>query len=245
MSKERSDYLFQLIKSMRKSEKRYFKIKNNSQQSEDTKYLQLFDAIDKLTNFDENNLIETNSWIIPKQFSNLKAHLYKKILQSLKEYSAAVHEEINIRENIDYIQILFDRSLYQQSMQLLQKVKKSLRKSDNLELYLEVLKWEKNLLPYSLGKNNQDRVRQIVAESNTINKRITRINLLTNLAVELNSIYLKTGYIRNKTDFDYISQIFIQQRPSLDEQDLTLQEKLLWYEVHHSYLKYIQDFKDG
>ena len=169
MPKERSDHLFTLIRSMRKNEKRYFKVRNKGQNQDDAKYLMLFDALDKMEAFDEDLIIRQNEWINPRQFSNLKAHLYKKILQSLKEYTASSNEDINIREQIDYIQILFDRSLYQQSMQLLQKAKKVIKKSDNLELQLEVLKWEKNLLPYSIGKGNQKRVSQVVAESNDIN----------------------------------------------------------------------------
>lgn len=116
MSKLRSDHLFALIKSMRKSEKRYFKIRTKSGGKEDLKYQLLFDALDRLDTFNEERVIAENQWINPVQFSNLKAHLYKKLLQSLKEYTVSSNEEILIREQIDYVQILFDRSLYQQSM---------------------------------------------------------------------------------------------------------------------------------
>ena len=177
-----------------------------------------------------------------EQFSNLKANLYKKILQSLKEYTTNTNEDISIRENIDYVQILYDRSLYGQSMQLLQKVKKSVAKSDNLELHLEVLKWEKNLLPYSLGKNNQERVKQIVEEGNAVNERISRINQLTNLSVELNAMYIKVGYLRDKNDFVHINNMFAEKLPAYDEENLSFQEKLLWFDIHFSYFNFIQDF---
>lgn len=245
MSKERSDNLFTLVKSLKKSEKRYFKIRNSSVKGSDHKYLMLFDEIDKMKEFDEEKTLNDNPWIKPEQFSNLKANLYKKILQSLKEYTTSTNDDIAIRENIDYIQILFDRSLYGQSMQLLHKVKKAVGKSDNLELHLEVLKWEKNLLPYSLGKNNQERVKQIVAEGNAVNQRISRINLLTNLSVELNAIYIKVGYLRSKEDFLQINKIFTEKLPSYDEEGLSFQEKLLWYEIHFSYFNFIQNFESA
>ncbi|MBV6645420.1 MAG: hypothetical protein KI790_08215 [Cyclobacteriaceae bacterium] len=244
MSKIRSGHLFSLIKSMRKSEKRYFKLINGGKDDSSTKYLKLFNEIDRLPDFDEERILKRNQWISRSQFSNLKAHLYKKILQSLKDYTLAANDDISIRENIDYIQLLFDRSLYQQSWQLLQKVKKALQKGDNLELHLEVLKWEKNLLPYSIGKNNQDRVQQIVHESNQVNDRITRINLLTNLSVELNAIYLRTGYLRSKGDFEYINAIFSTRLPDWNEGDLSLREKLSWFEIHLSYYSFIQDFEN-
>ncbi|MEO9475026.1 MAG: hypothetical protein ABJG41_05815 [Cyclobacteriaceae bacterium] len=243
MSKERSDNLFVLVKSLKKSEKRYFKIRNSTVSGSDHKYLKLFDEMEKQKEFDEGKILKENKWIKTEQFSNLKANLYKKILQSLKEYTTSTNGDIAIRENIDYIQILFDRSLYGQSMQLLQKVKKAVAKSDNLELHLEVLKWEKNLLPYSLGKNNQERVKQIVNEGNLVNQRISRINMLTNLSVELNAIYIKVGYLRNKEDFIHINGIFSEKLPDFDEEGLSFEESLLWYEIHFSYYNFIQDFE--
>ncbi|XOV93014.1 MAG: hypothetical protein ACFHWX_22800 [Bacteroidota bacterium] len=242
MPKDHSDHLFLLIKSLSKSEKRYFKLKNGGGDQEDHKYLLLFDAIAKSEEFDEKKLIKNNSWIIPSQFSNLKAHLYKKLLQSLKEYSSTTNDDIAIREQIDHIQLLYDRSLYHQSMMLVQKVKRSIRKSDNLELQLEVLKWEKNLLPYSLGKNSVNRFRQIIEETNRVNEHISRINLLMNISVELNTIYLKHGYMRSKEDYDEVNEIFAHRLPKWVESSLSLREKLLWYEIHQGYYSFIQDF---
>lgn len=241
MSKVRSDHLFTLIKSLRKSEKRYFKLRNASSSGVDHKYLLLFDEMDKLRDFNEEKILTDNDWIKVDQFSNLKANLYRKILQALKEYTTNANEDIMIRENIDYIQILFDRSLYHQSMLLLQKVKKAVKKSENLELQLEVLKWEKNLLPYSLGKNNLERVSQIVEEANAVNERISRINTLTNLSVELNAIYIKVGYLRDKEDYDTVSKFFQRMLPEYQE-DFSLQEKLLWFEINIGYFNFIQDF---
>ncbi|MFT5639982.1 MAG: hypothetical protein ACI9A7_000075 [Cyclobacteriaceae bacterium] len=243
MSKEKSDHLYILIKSLRKSEKRYFKLRNTFQDTEEPKYLKLFNAIDKAASFNEEKLMAINQWINPVQFSNLKANLYRKILQSLKEYTVQTNDDISLREQIDYIQILFDRSLYSQSMLLLQKVKRALIKSENLELKLEVLKWEKNLIPYSLGKHNLLKVNQIIEEVNDINRRISRVNQFTNLAVELNAVYVKSGYMKNIEDYDNMNQIFTRNLPVINEASLTNLEKLLWYDIHVSYYNYIQDFE--
>ncbi|MGB3464181.1 MAG: hypothetical protein WBA74_02890, partial [Cyclobacteriaceae bacterium] len=243
MSKVRSDHLYLLIKSMRKAEKRYFKVSNPG----DSKYIRLFNEMDKLQNFDEEYLLINNKWIKSEQFSNLKAHLYGKVLNSLRNYASANHEDISIRENIDCIQVLFDRSLYVQSMQLLQKVKRSLKSSskENLELNLEVLKWEKNLLPHTIEKNNLNRVKQIVKEADVINEKISRVNQLTNLSVELNALYLKTGYIRDKTDYDHIHKIFTDRLPVINPEELSFGEKLMWYEIHLSYYNYLQDLENA
>ncbi len=244
MSKSRSDNLYLLIKSMRKSEKRYFKL-DSSEHAGNHKYLKLFDLIDRQTEFDEDKILETEKWINKTQFSNLKAHLYKKILQSLKRYAQSSNDDINFREQIDYVQLLYDRSLYGQSMSMLQKLKKATVKSDNLELHLEVLKWEKNLLPYTIEKNNQVRVRQIVKEANEVNVRIGRTNTLTNLLVEFDAIYIRNGFIKDKNDFIHISKVFEESLPEYDENELSFREKLLWYNIHLSYSSYIQDYENS
>jgi len=241
MSKDHSDHLFVLIKSLTRSEKRYFKLKNNQNQ-DDPKYLKLFDEMSQSEVFDEKRLIKNNPWINPAQFSNLKAHLYQKLLQSLKEYSTSTNDDIAVREQIDHIQLLYDRSLYHQSMQLVQKLKRSIKKGDNLELQLEVLKWEKNLLPYSMGKHSLNRLRQIIEETNKVNEQISRVNLLMNISVELNTIYLKHGSVRSKEDYDEITRIFDQRLPKWSESSLSFKEKLLWYEIHQGYYSFIQDF---
>ncbi len=84
MPNKNTDPLFQLIKSLTKAEKRYFKLHVNKQTAgEDTKFLKLFDLIDKQKDYDESKILQKDKSIKSQQFSNLKAHLYKQILQNL------------------------------------------------------------------------------------------------------------------------------------------------------------------
>jgi len=54
-----SDILFQLIKSLEKAEKRHFKLYiKRSSAKEDLKIIQLFDAVDKLQDYDEKILLK-------------------------------------------------------------------------------------------------------------------------------------------------------------------------------------------
>jgi len=123
-------------------------------------------------------------------------------------------------------------------------VKKSLSGSENLEMRLEALKWEMILLPFTIGKNNQERVQQIVKEANEISLRISRINQLTSLSVELNSIYLRRGYIRNQHDFEEIKHTFHTQLPNWSEASLSFRERLLWHEINIGYYSHIQDLEN-
>ena len=68
-----------------KAEKRHFKLYiKRSSAKEDLKIVQLFDALDKLPEYDEKLLLKRLPGIEKPQLSNLKTHLYKQVLASLR-----------------------------------------------------------------------------------------------------------------------------------------------------------------
>src|ERR1035438_570595 len=107
MPNKSTDALFQLIKSLGKSEKRNFKlyVKRNSA-NEDLKIIQLFDALDKMEEYDETQLLSRSKGIKKQQLSNVKAHLYKQILSSLRIIKNDNNIDIQLHEQLDYARIL-------------------------------------------------------------------------------------------------------------------------------------------
>lgn len=246
MSKQKSDDLFLLVKSLKKSEKRYFKMMLGEEGHQSSlKYARLFDIIEGQDQFDDDEILALEPSIIPRQLSNLKAHLYKKILQAIRQYNQSTVTDIQIREMIDHAQILFNRSLYKQCVSLLKKAKKKAQKVDNLELQLEILKWEKNVLTHTVGPDNQARVNRIIEEVRDTNDRINNVNKFTNLSVKLNSIYLKIGFIRSKDDYNKIVNLFNASLPDINEDDLSLNEKISLYTLYVNYYFFLQDFENG
>ena len=82
---------------------------------ENAKFLKLFDLIDSMTNYKESKILEKEKTISPSQLPNLKQHLYKQIMQSLRMLHASNDLDLKIREQIDYASILYNKCLYQQS----------------------------------------------------------------------------------------------------------------------------------
>src|SRR3984885_1960155 len=115
MPNRSSDALFQLIKSLEKSEKRNFKlyITRNSG-SEELKIVQLFDALDKMDEYDEAVLLKKNESIKKQQLRNMKAHLYKQVLSSLRLINDDRNIDITLHEQMDYARILYNKGLYLQ-----------------------------------------------------------------------------------------------------------------------------------
>src|SRR3982751_5620049 len=115
MPNRSTDPLFQLIKTLEKSEKRNFKLyatRNSS--SDELKSVQLFDALDKMEEYDEASLLRKNESIRKQQLSNLKAHLYKQILSSLRLINDEANIDIQLNEQMDYARILYNKGLYLQ-----------------------------------------------------------------------------------------------------------------------------------
>src|SRR5579871_6274358 len=146
MPNRSSDALFQLIKSLEKSEKRNFKlyVKRNSA-SEDLKITHLFDALDKMDIYDETQLLKRNKKISKQQLSNTKAHLYKQILASLRLIRNEENIDMQLHEQLDYARILYNKGLYLQSLKFLDRIKENAKANHQYSFLLQVLFFEKKI----------------------------------------------------------------------------------------------------
>jgi len=157
MPKTASDELFQLIKSLSKNEKRYFRLFVSRQSESSTKkFVKLFDAIDKQKEYNEAVILVREKSLKAQQLSNLKAHLHKQILQSLKLCNSSQIIDMQIRELIDHSQILYNKCLYRQCLKVLDKAKKMATVNDRSILLLDILEMEKQLVGQTVEKNKQD-----------------------------------------------------------------------------------------
>ncbi len=246
MSNDISKGLFHLIKGLSPSEKRYFRLFVSKEgKSQHKKFLRLFEVMEVQKVYSEEAILQAEPTLKPSQMSNLKAHLYKRILQSLRSFESSSVRDIQIRELIDYAQILYNRSLYGQCVRALQKAKKLADKHDNLEMLLEIFKWEKLVLSQTVGKGNQKRVNAIIDQVRDVNNRINNINSFSNISVKLNALYLRKGFIRNQKDYDKVHAIFQEGLPEYDEDLLSFYEKLHLYNLFVDYYFFIQDFRQG
>ena len=122
MSRVKSKSLFDLIHSLSPNEKRHFKINHTGNgDPDDKKMLLLFDYLNKQKVFNEERVSEVIPAIKSSQLSNLKAYLYEKVMLSLRQYNLPKILDLQIREQIDFAQLLFERRLYQQGKTCLKK----------------------------------------------------------------------------------------------------------------------------
>lgn len=148
MPKTPSNKLFDLIKSLSGSEKRYFKLFIREPDDRSNKYLRLFDAIDQQVEFDEEALKEEvygGEEIESRKYSELKAYLYDLILKSLQSFDSKNSAQAKIKSQLLGIEALCKRSRFQGALQLLQKAAKQAKKYEFWNLLIEIYDWEKKI----------------------------------------------------------------------------------------------------
>ncbi|MEQ9422847.1 MAG: hypothetical protein RJQ09_00410 [Cyclobacteriaceae bacterium] len=243
MPKISQEPLFELIKSLSKSEKRNFKVyANRINPNEEAKFVQLFDIIDQLKEYTEDAILQRGKGIKSGQLSNLKAHLYKQILTSLRLNHINQNADIQIRENIDYARILYNKGLYRQSLKVLDKVKQKAVEEKQHVLHLEILDFEKMIESQYITRSIGDRAEELTSESVEVGATITRTQELSNLALSLYGLYLKVGFVRNKNDFQLVKTYFDGKLPNLAIGNMSFFEKLYYFQSKGWYYYIIQDF---
>ncbi len=246
MAKSNSDPLFRLIKALSPSEKRYFKIFfSNSKSDDEAKFIKLFNLIDKQQDYDETKILGQEKSFKSSQISNLKAHLYRQILQSLNNYNPYNDIEIKIREYLNHTNILYNRALYDQCWKMLEKARQLAETNDKQKLLYEIIEFEKRLLTKLIRTDIKEKVLDLVKESESQQKKLQNINTFQNLSIRLYSFYLQLGFIRNSNDFEIVNRFLYSSLPAFKEENLAFDEKNYLYNSLTGYYLFIQDIERG
>lgn len=242
MSMEKKDSLFLLVKSLSKSEKRQFKLYagrlgGNSEKN----FMALFSLIDKMEDFDEG-LILSKTNIKKQQISNSKAHLYKQILVSLRLNPFHKNTKSQIREQLDFATILYNKGLHKQSLKILDKVKSVALQNEENSLAFEIVELEKTIESQYITRSMITRADDLISQSSLLSSRNTMLSRLSNLSLQLYSLLLKKGYVRSDKDYEQVKQYFESNLPDYDIKQLGVKEKLFLFKAYLWYSFITQDF---
>lgn len=242
MTNVNKDALFVLVKSLSKSEKRQFKLYvGRLGVNTDAKFLALFNLMDKMKNYDESIILA--SGIVKKaQLSNLKAHLYRQILVSLRLNPVNQNIRVQIREQLDFATILYQKGLYKQSLKILDKVKSTAIDNEEKNIAYEIVELEKIIETQYITRSIPDRADELAIQAKMLSEQNVMTSKLSNLSLQLYGMMLKVGYVRNEEDLRRVKEYFDAQLPEYNLSDLGFREKLWLYKAHLWYSFLIQDF---
>ena len=203
-----STELFELIKSLTKSEKRFFKLSSSLQEGEKN-YLKIFDAIDHQNEYDEDELKESfkNETFI-KHFPSEKNHLYKLILKSLRAYHADHSVSSILRQEIKNIEILFKKGLYKECHKFLQRAKKLAAENEKFYYQFELINLEKQLLEedYESGEFDKD-LNELVAEEMLCIEKLRNLAEYHIIYSRINFVFRREGFVHNEEERAIVSEI--------------------------------------
>lgn len=246
MANSKSDPLFDLVKSLTQTEKRHFRLfVNRSGNTEDVKFIKLFDAMESSKIYDDKKILEKVPSIKKSQFSNQKAHLYKQVLASLRHYHIGQNIDIQLRENMDHAKVLYNKGFYQQALKMLGKTKTIAQETKHLTIALEVMEFEKLIESEYITRSIENRAEELTKEVNDTTHKITSAHQLSNLSLNLYGLYLKNGYARTEREFEKARSYFDTNLPKVDFDELSFYEKLYYHQAHVWFNKIIQNFPNA
>jgi len=176
-----------------------------------------------MNEYDEEEILKSK--IVTKlQLSNLKAHLYKQILISLRMNPVNQNVRIQIREQLDFATILYHKGLYKQSLKILDKTKLLALEHDEKNIAFEVIELEKVIESQYITRSIIGRADELVVQAKELSQQNVIASKLSNLSLQLYSILLKSGYARSEEEMQEITEYFNNQLPNYQIEDLGLEK---------------------
>lgn len=247
MYTQNKHHLSQLISSLSKGEKRSFKLYCNrqTQERDSAKFLQLFNFLNQHPDATDEACCKAIPALKRTQLPNLKAHLYKQILTSLRLHYLNHMPILEIREQLDYAQVLYHRGLHSASLKLIEKAKAQAEKANAQLLLLEIMELEKRIESLFLTDSFKSRAEELVRDSSRLSMRVEKGVVYSNLFLELYGIFTKVGVVRNEDDYREIKRLFESKLPDSSSFEPGFHEKLMLYNTHVWYNLIVQDFLNG
>ncbi len=230
--------VFELIRSMSKAEKRNFKLyATRLSGNQQAKFIALFDCLDGMEEYNEKRILQRCP-IKKEQLPNMKAHLYKQILVSIRLLEVQHSLHMQLHEQLDFARILYNKGLYQQSSKLLDKAADLALQSEQYTVALDFIELQKKI-------DTQNTTRGMISKSEKLNRladtlcdRITRISELANISTQLYGLYLQLGYTRTQKDINLIIHVYgqrLSKYENLPEDKLSFTERFYLYQAYTWY----------
>ncbi len=203
-----SEELFIMIKTLTKSEKRFFKLSSSIQTGEKN-YLKLFEYIEKQEVYDENALKEHfKDETFIKHLPSEKNHLYKLILKALRGFHSDQSPSSKLQEDIRNIEILYEKALYKECNKFIKRGKAFAYKNEKFYYLIDLLAWEKRLSEeaYESGNFSID-IDKIIKEEGEVLAKLENLAAYHILYSKINAVFRSEGYTKNSEQRAVVNEI--------------------------------------
>jgi hypothetical protein len=216
------DDLFDLIKSLAPNEKRYFKlfVKQHGDDSS-PKYLELFDALDGMKEYDLPLLEQrVEDKRILRFLNQEKGYLKGRIMDALRAYRGGKSVDSMLYAQMEDMDILYEKGLYSQCLKLLQKSKNLAETYDRFGMLVEILRLERKLTIELKPHEMLSELRRIDNDQDTALARLRNLVQFQNMWRTLLVLFRQEGY-RGENGV-------LQSIPTHEDLSLLSQESNAW-----------------
>ena len=241
--KKASDKLFQLINSLTKQEKRYFKINSGRHKKN---YMKLFDAVAKQEKYDEmaiRALFRKEPFI--KRLDAVKDYLYEMVLKSLDAYHTENSINARLKKQLHCVEILYKKGLYKQCSELLMRAKKITLSYEKQTELLEILEWERQLLRVTLNiKTIESELYKVFEYEQAAIEKYKNLSEYTHIADKM-FLRLRKGERQKKHAFKEYATIIAHPLFKSEKKALSFAAKMHFYRIQTAYYFAVADHKNG
>jgi len=200
--------LFDLVHSLTKSEKRFFKLQSSLQAGEKN-YVRLFDLLEKMDHYDEEFVKETfKGELFLKHLPSEKNHLFKLILKALRSYHAENSVRSILKQALKNVDILHKKGLFEECKKELKRAKKLAVSYEFFYYLFEIISWQKNILEedYENGEFTQS-IDEIAEEEAHVLSQLQNLAQYQALYGKVNAIFRSGGFTPSKLHEEMLHEI--------------------------------------
>jgi hypothetical protein len=245
MSTRVKNSVHELIHSLTKSEKRYFKLFSSRHIiGESNNYVLLFDYIEKQSEYDEDQLFKDfKGEAFLNKFSITKKRLYDQILASLDAFHSNASIEAQLRTMLHSVDILYKKSLYDQCNDILRSAEKLALKNNLYIILMEIGKKKKRLLE-NKGYTSIDieNIHEILKQDEYYMNKEELYNKLWSIKSKLFHQLGQKGSSRNQEDINTFKIIMEELIHSNKLEDFDAETAYLYHHTYSAYYFALNDF---
>lgn len=238
MSTKVKDALFELISSLTKSEKRYFKLLSSRHTiGDENNYVKLFDFIDKQESYDEEEIFrEFKGQAFLHRFSITKKRLYDHVLSALDAFHSGSSVDAQIYQWMHTSDILYHKSLYDQCHRILRSAEKMAIKHEKYALLGEIRKKQKRLIENNAyAEYSLEDIREIERTDEMVLGHVRLYNKLWGVKSELFFHLGRKGIARSEEACSQFAEILAKLPANLDTSQMPFDSAYLYNHIYSAY----------
>ena len=236
MSIARKALLIELIDSLDTSEKRFFtRYVNQTGSGEEDKFYRLFRYLGDGGDLDDPGLPEHLGIAGRGQLVNLQRHLYTRLLDALRLQHRRRDPVIQVREQIDYANLLYDRGLYLHALKLLARAKRQAIEF-HLDLHhLLIIDFEKTIESRHITRASSGRMAELTNESRRRQEVMDSTVRQSNLQLLLQRHFITHGHVADPAAARRFHQQYRHHFSDPIPPTATFQERILAHQCRFWY----------